>query len=173
MHLSKLALLYLLMSMGSEYFSSPTLIYLIIYSCWNENYKKIKDKPTIQPEGLKEEWENEKKEWICQTQIRLWVILWILHEEFRSFVLRRYILGDKKQCAFFTIFALLFVPLEQSFIQVISLCVMYAKDTNKHTHFSTLGFQIIKNTSTLLFRNKKGNGAGQKLVIWSTHNVKT
>lgn len=62
MHLSKLALLYLLMSMGSEYFSSPTLIYLIIYSCWNENYKKIKDKPTIQPEGLKEEWENEKKE---------------------------------------------------------------------------------------------------------------
>lgn len=50
------------MSMGSEYFSSPTLIYLIIYSCWNENYKKIKDKPTIQPEGLKEEWENEKKE---------------------------------------------------------------------------------------------------------------
>lgn len=30
MHLSKLALLYLLMSLGSEYFSSPTLIYHII-----------------------------------------------------------------------------------------------------------------------------------------------
>lgn len=64
MHLSKLALLYLLMSLGSEYFSSPTLIYLIIYSFWNENYKKKKKrkKPTILPEGLKEEWENEKKE---------------------------------------------------------------------------------------------------------------
>lgn len=51
------------MSVGSEYFSSPTLKYLIIHSCQNENYKKN----NILPQELKRNGRMKRNSESCQT----------------------------------------------------------------------------------------------------------